>query len=137
MFAFETVFGGVGSHQDLTLDGAGPPCGHPTSNGCALDGANAGFGPFDTPCSRHGLSDESAQNRNNGGCPSLSCKRPGGCLSRGSGGGSSAFSAESAPVDSNPLTPLVTVRCSAAHHSGLPVRVISCSPAARQRDRIP
>lgn len=43
------------------LNGAGPPCGHPASNGCALDGANAGFGPFDTPCSRHGLSDESAQ----------------------------------------------------------------------------
>jgi len=44
-----------------SLNGAGPPCGHPTSNGCALDGANAGFRPFDTPCSRHEPSDESAQ----------------------------------------------------------------------------
>jgi hypothetical protein len=28
--------------------GAGPPCGHPASNGCALDGANAGFRSFDS-----------------------------------------------------------------------------------------
>jgi hypothetical protein len=33
--------------------GAGPPCGHPTSDGCALDGAFAGFGPVDHLCS-HG-----------------------------------------------------------------------------------
>jgi len=28
--------------------GAGPPCGHPTSNSSALDGAIAGFGSFDS-----------------------------------------------------------------------------------------
>lgn len=28
--------------------GAGPPCGHPASNGCALDGAFAGFRSFDS-----------------------------------------------------------------------------------------
>ena len=28
--------------------GAGPPCGHPTSNSSALDGASTGFGPFDS-----------------------------------------------------------------------------------------
>jgi hypothetical protein len=26
---------------------AGPPCGHPASNGCVLDGTRAGFGPID------------------------------------------------------------------------------------------
>jgi hypothetical protein len=51
--------------------GAGPPCGHPTSDGCALDGAFAGFGPVDKPCSH----DERAQGRGRPGFFGRRCLR--------------------------------------------------------------
>jgi len=43
MFDFETALGFTGFR--LASNGAGPPRGHPTSNGHTLDGVPAGFGP--------------------------------------------------------------------------------------------
>jgi len=60
--------------------GAGPPCGHPTSNGCALDGVLPASGPSTT-----------------------SFWRTFRCMRRGA----QAFSAEGTSVESNPLTPLI------------------------------
>lgn len=53
-FDFETAPSFVGFRLRRS-SGAGPPRGHPTSDGCTLDGVPAGFGPVDHLFSR-GLS---------------------------------------------------------------------------------
>lgn len=72
--------------------GAGPPCGHPTSDGCTLDGAPAGFGPVDHLFSQ-GLSRPAPARLSPCGRRSIR-----------------ALSSRGASADSDPLTPLVSDR---------------------------